>query len=139
MFTDHGMPAGLHTVTIIEQLKALPESPWADLYGTGLHDRGLATILSRYEVASRSVRVGDFSRKGYTVDDLWQPWSRYCPNVPPQEGSQGSQPEPNQDHVTLVTPNGRQRTDSCAVCGLPIDPTLAALGDTTHPGCEDPL
>lgn len=30
-------------------------------------------------------------------------------------------------------------SDPCAVCGEPMDPTLAAAGDTTHPNCEPPF
>jgi hypothetical protein len=91
VFTAAGLPAGMHTATILAQLKALPESPWADLYGTGLHNRGLATMLGRYEVQSRSVRVGDASRKGYTIEDLCGPWSRYLdpPIVPLEKGHKG--------------------------------------------------
>jgi hypothetical protein len=100
-------------------------------------------------VQSRSVRVGDASRKGYTIEDLWGPWSRYLdpPIVPPGEGSQGSQPELYQDHVTLVTPNGRERTGlqsdpshsngKCTTCGYRLDQWLITQGATTHPSCSD--
>jgi len=137
IFTDAGMPSGMHTMVILAALKDLSESPWADLHGTGLHDRGLASMLGRYEVASKPVRVGEVVRKGYTVEGMAEPWRRYlnAPIVAPQEGLQGLQglqDDLYQDHVTLVTPNGKERSaevaDSaevrqavtCADCGTSI-------------------
>jgi Protein of unknown function (DUF3631) len=53
---------------------------------------GLATMLGRYEAASKPVRIGETVRKGYTAEDLWESWSRYltdAPNDPPEKGYKG--------------------------------------------------
>jgi hypothetical protein len=144
VFTDAGMPSGMHTIAILAALKDLSESPWADLHGTGLHDRGLASMLGRYEVASKPVRVGEVVRKGYTVESLAEPWRRYLntPIVPPEEGLQGLQglqDDPQQDHVTLVTPNEKERTaeavDSATLCaadGCPHEARNALVTCAAH-------
>ena len=82
----------LHTDTILERLFAIDDAPWAMLGGKGLDGRGLANLLKRYGVHSKSVRVGDRSAKGYSAADLYDKWSRYVPSARVATvGSQGSQ------------------------------------------------
>jgi Protein of unknown function (DUF3631)/Toprim-like len=53
----------------------LPFGGWND--GKGLDARGLAKLLKAYGVKPKSVRIGDRTPKGYSADDLRDPWARY--------------------------------------------------------------
>jgi len=73
----------MSTEQILKALHSIDESPWDDLYGKPLNPRGLAQRLRRYEVSSTSVRVGDWTGKGYRRADLHDAWARYLPSRPP--------------------------------------------------------
>lgn len=95
----------LPTSTILDQLHALPESPWADLRGKPLDARGLAHRLGQYGVKSRDVRVGPRAEnrvaKGYTAADLHDPWSRYVP--PPTTEDPSGSPRKSATGATSAT------------------------------------
>ena len=108
----------LSTETILERLTAMDDAPWADLRGKPLDARGLSRRLARYEVAPKTMRIGDKTPKGYERGDLLDAWGRY---LPPSVAKS----------ATSATP--QQTIPSCTVCGFPVDP---ALGDVdTHPSC----
>jgi hypothetical protein len=67
------------TSELLENLNAMDESPWGDLRGKPLDSRGLAMRLKRYGVASKTVRIGAATPKGYTREDLHDAWQRYLP------------------------------------------------------------
>lgn len=69
----------MSTTSILDELNALDDAPWGDLRGRPLDARGLSTRLRKYGVCSRTLRVDDHVVKGYDVDDLHDPWSRYLP------------------------------------------------------------
>jgi Protein of unknown function (DUF3631) len=56
------------TEAILRALHALNESPWNDLKGKPLNDRGLAQRLRQYEIKPRVLGVG--SHRGYRREDL---------------------------------------------------------------------
>jgi hypothetical protein len=76
IFVGDAMP----TVAVLKALHELPEAPWSDLKGKPITDRWLASNLSKYEVKSHSVRVGDAVPKGYRRADLHDVWARYLPS-----------------------------------------------------------
>ena len=76
VFGDH---AGLSTVDILHALNELEDAPWGDLRGKALDARGLSQRMRRYNVKSKTVRIGEHTVKGYAADDLADPWSRYLP------------------------------------------------------------
>jgi len=80
VFTDAGSDH-LSTEAILAGLLGLEESPWADIRGKALDARNLARRLSKYQVASKTVRVGDKTPKGYDRADLADVWSRYLADV----------------------------------------------------------
>jgi len=74
------------TVAILDRLHALPESPWNDLKGKQLDDRGLAFRLRQYNVKSKNLSIGGEHGprpKGYTRADLHDAWARYLVPPPP--------------------------------------------------------
>jgi hypothetical protein len=67
----------LRTETLLEDLRADPEAPWAGWKGRGLTAHGLARILRRYGVQPEQRRVGDQVVRGYSEAALRDVWSRY--------------------------------------------------------------
>lgn len=64
---------------LLSALHHMDEAPWADLRGKPLDQRGLARRLTQYGVKSRNVRIGERVVKGYSREDLHDPWTRYLP------------------------------------------------------------
>ena len=69
----------LTTETILKALNAMEESPWGNIRGNPLDARGLARRLSRYEIKSKTIRIGEQVAKGYDRADFFDAWSRYVP------------------------------------------------------------
>ncbi len=67
------------TQTILLSLNRIDESPWGDLRGKPLDERGLANRLKPYGVKSKTIRVGESTPKGYRREDLLDAWRRYLP------------------------------------------------------------
>lgn len=72
---------------IEDQPVHLDEAPWADIYGKPLNARSLAMRLREYGVKSKNIRTEGKVTKGYTAEDLHDPWERYLPalGLPPHE------------------------------------------------------
>ncbi len=69
----------MSTKAILQALINLEESPWGDIKGKPINDRGLATRLRNYGVKSRTVRIGEVTPKGYRRADLHDAWTCYLP------------------------------------------------------------
>ncbi len=65
------------TKWLLEKLHSLDESPWGDLRGKPLDDRGLANRLRRYDIKPKTVRIDTTTVKGYDRSDLHDVWQRY--------------------------------------------------------------
>jgi Protein of unknown function (DUF3631)/Toprim-like len=69
---------------LLAYLNGLEESPWgARRRGEGLDARGLAKMLRPFRIKSKTVRIGDETRKGYQVEWFEDAFARYLP--PPAE------------------------------------------------------
>jgi len=73
----------MSTRAMLAELKMLDESPWNDIRGKELDDRGLAHRLRQYEIRSRTVRIGDDTPKGYRRADFENAWASYLPPSSP--------------------------------------------------------
>jgi hypothetical protein len=71
----------LPTKVLLEKLHALAESPWRDLRGKPLDDRGLANRLREYDIKSKDVRTSTGTLKGYYRADFQDAWVRYLPPI----------------------------------------------------------
>jgi hypothetical protein len=119
----------LATETILKALHALDESPWGDIKGKPLNDRGLASRLRAYDIKPKVVRIGDSTPRGYVKEDFHEAWLRYL--GPPAQGSATS--------ATSAT----EPPPCCVCCGQPDrphDPLLQAADgnvglDWVHRGC----
>ena len=72
----------LATAALLEALNAMEEAPWGDLKGKALESRGLARLLSRYDVKPCKLRTLTATANGYRRTDLHDAWQRYVP-LPP--------------------------------------------------------
>ena len=78
-----GRDENLATDALLERLRDRDKSPWKDVYGKPLDDRGFAEASQAYGIKSKTVRVdGDRTPKGYSFDDFYEPWKRYLPALP---------------------------------------------------------
>jgi hypothetical protein len=88
LLTDtHTVFQGFERVTTADLLAGLvdiEESPWGDWWGKAVEEgdlrgpgRRLATLLSRYGIRSKNLRIGESVQKGYQAEDFTDAWSRY--------------------------------------------------------------
>jgi hypothetical protein len=75
-----GSDQRLAAKVIIDRLCELPESPWKDIRGKPLEERGLARRLKVYGIKSKTVRVEGRTPKGYDAADFADAWKRYLPS-----------------------------------------------------------
>ena len=120
----------LPTQAILDQLHALDESPWGEWYGHPLTARELAKLLKPYGATPRVIRVGDATPRGYRRADLHDAWKRYGGSA-----TDATSETPLASTVASVA-SVADTPQACSVCNLPLDPGLAARGDTTHPTCD---
>ena len=78
-------------------------SPWHDLRGKPLDERGLAHRLRQYDIKSKNIRTDGSVSKGYARGDFQDVWDRYLPPHTPPEKSATS--------VTGVTTSKNQRVE----------------------------
>jgi hypothetical protein len=69
----------LPTKGLLQRLISLDESPWGDIKGKPLDERGLAHRLRQYSIESRQIRINETTLKGYRREDFVDPWRRYAP------------------------------------------------------------
>ena len=117
-----GELTGMSTSEILRSLHEIHDSPWNDLKGKPLDDRGLSRRLKPYGVTRTTIRIGETTVKGYRREDLWDAWERYL-SPPPntsvtKETSETQSPvvtgvthvtdlqQAKRDHVTHESDNG---------------------------------
>lgn len=64
---------------LLRRLHDRPESPWADIRGKPLDQRGLAVRLRKYRIKSSDIKIDGTNRKGYRVQDFHNHWKRLLP------------------------------------------------------------
>lgn len=74
-----GNETALPTEQLLFRLQELPESPWTNLKGKPLDDRGLAGRLRKYDIRPKVIRTGGRTPRGYERADLADAWDRYLP------------------------------------------------------------
>ena len=88
-------------------LIGLEDAPWEDHFGKPISQRKIATLLADYEVRSATRRIGDETRKGYSIIDFEDAWQRYLPpesvtNVTSQS-VEGETPSSHRSQTGVVT------------------------------------
>lgn len=141
--------------SLLEALHGLEESPWSDLRGKPLDERGLAQRLRQYGLKSRTVRIGTTTMKGYVRTDFIDVWQRYLPppatRVTSVTSVTSSAVVPLDRHrrpdetlsVTLVTDvtHPADGGPMCAQCGgrdgVFCDASVGGKPVVLHVGCKD--
>ena len=90
------------TTGLLEALNAMEDAPWGDLKGKALESRGLARMLSRYDVKPCKLRTGTTTANGYRRADLHDAWQRYLPLPPQVSGTSGTYGTGKASDVRLV-------------------------------------
>jgi Protein of unknown function (DUF3631) len=153
--------ADLHTVfaeaseltskVILSRLLELPESPWNDIRGKPLDDRGLAKRLRPYGIKPKNIRIGPATPRGYVRADLEDVWRRYLPPSP-QNSKTGKTSKTSQDKQAPVLDvldvldlrrngGGAARGHRCDQCGAGGETQEVHYGDASawlHRVCEAP-
>ncbi len=142
----------LSTEAILDQLTGLDESPWGDLRGKPLTDRGLAARLRPYKVKPKTLRIGDKTPRGYERADFAEAWERYTPTpsaeskttktsetnsaLPSQNVSLRSAADPKHQHLseTSIPHNSSPVSDVLDV--LPFTARQGACPSCAGEGCR---
>jgi hypothetical protein len=72
-----GNSDSMFTAAVLDALAKIEESPWSDIKGKALTDRGLAERLRPYGIKSKNIRIGTVVNRGYSRGDFLDTWSRY--------------------------------------------------------------
>jgi hypothetical protein len=80
----------LDSKTLVERLCSRDESPWRDIRGRSLDERGLASRLKPYGIKSKVVRIGEKTPRGYALEDFHDAWNRYLASWEPPGNSRNS-------------------------------------------------
>jgi hypothetical protein len=106
IFEDQGVDR-LHSATLVESLRDLEESPWAN-FAISLTPNKLAWYLKPFGIHPKQMRIGD-NKKGYWKEWFADAWARYLPPSGGDSGETGETPklghtyEPNE---TTASVNG---------------------------------
>jgi hypothetical protein len=79
----------LWTKNLIDKLCERDESPWKDIRGKPLDDRGFSKRLKAYGIKSKDVWIGGTTRKEYNKDDFHDAWAHYLPACFSIKGDEG--------------------------------------------------
>jgi hypothetical protein len=130
VFSGHDV---MPTTTILEKLQAIEDGPWADMHGKPIDARRLSRMLGKYQVKPKVVRIGDFTPRGYTREQLADLWRRYLD--PPVSATSATSATSLASHVADVADvaltagieDAQQTLDEqppdgtvCAKCSAPI-------------------
>jgi hypothetical protein len=76
----------ISSADLIEKLKQVETSPWADWSkGKGLTVNGLSKLLKPFGIGPRQVRLEDRTLKGYARELFTDAWGRYLPRLIPSQ------------------------------------------------------
>jgi hypothetical protein len=109
-----GAEQALPTEQLLQRLHERPESPWRDIRGKPLDDRGLARRLKPFGIRSKVIRLAGRTPRGYQAEQFHEAWRRYLPQA--QQAPQAQQ---------LSICNGLSVADVADVADKPAKSPLA--------------
>jgi hypothetical protein len=130
--TVFGSAEEMPTESLLRGLHLLKESPWTDLKGKPLNDRGLAHRLRQYEV--KPTVLGGGAQRGYRREDLHDAWEIYLPCEYNPNGSVGIYSQDRESAPTFLSLSDRSVTSVTSVTngGIAGVAAVAAVTDVTH-------
>ncbi len=103
----------LSTLDLLEELLALPESPWCDWRnGRQLTDEALANLLRQFDIRSEQVRRSGKRVRGYSRQRFVDAWARYLPSSTRDTRDNAGAMQPSGDSDTCVNPSATQVQDA---------------------------
>ena len=131
----------LWTETLLDRLHGRPKSPWKEIRGKPLDDRGLARRVKGFGVQSRDIKLNGQVRKGYRAEQFHDAWRRYLTLSATRATSATSLFNENKKvaEVAEVAPSRGNGASNCAQCGKPGADLQAAYGDVAahlHRSCS---
>jgi len=139
-----GHDEALWTETLLQRLHERDESPWKDIRGKPLDDRGLAKRLKGFGVRSCDVKLQGTNKKGYRAEHLADAWHRYLPDLSATSATSATElirQNKKVAPVALVAANDGPEIEACAHCGrLADDLIIASRGNglaRLHRECLD--
>jgi hypothetical protein len=118
--TVFGDRLAMATSDLLAGLLRLEESPWGDLKGKPLNDRGLASRLRKYDAKPKQFRQQEKTR-GYLRADLQDAWDRYLPPSPATSGTSGTDAENSAESRTASEDSSRYAGDADRYSAAPAD------------------
>jgi hypothetical protein len=128
---DQELPSKL----ILSRLIDLPESPWGDIHGKSLDERGLAKRLRAYGVKPKVIRIGTATPRGYSRVDLEDAWRRYLSPLPEKSATSATSATNVQIQAVRVADNVADVADAAALSQsekLNRNNAVADVADVAH-------
>ncbi|WP_338690424.1 DUF3631 domain-containing protein [Bradyrhizobium sp. 26S5] len=110
-----GTDAKLWTDSLLQRLHDRPESPWKNIGGRPLDDRGLAKRLKGYGIKSCDVKISGTNKKGYQAESFADAWKRYLPIMSATSATSATELNSQNNPVAEVAQVAH--TGRCAHCG----------------------
>jgi hypothetical protein len=108
----------VQSARLVELLKSIEDSPWADLrHGKGLTQNGLSKLLRPFGINSKKLRFGpgpNDSLMGYELGMFKDAFARYLNSQPPFSDISSGTPEQNKENSNLS-----QKTSGTGVYSVP--------------------
>jgi len=112
----------ISSMDLLSALHGMETAPWGNIKGEPIDSRFLARSLAKYEIpTNNTVKIDGRAVKGYQRSHFADAWDRYLgAPVVSEIGNSG---------------NPGNSEPECAVCTLPLHPSIATLG--IHPTCNE--
>ncbi|WP_338827629.1 DUF3631 domain-containing protein [Bradyrhizobium sp. 27S5] len=131
-----GTDAKLWTDSLLQRLHDRPESPWKNIGGRPLDDRGLAKRLKGYGIKSCDVKISGTNKKGYQAESFADAWKRYLPIMSATSATSATELNSQNNPVAEVA----QVAHKCALCGVGgqlVEVLRGDVGVHLHRPCID--
>jgi putative DNA primase/helicase len=124
---------------ILKALLELGDRPWREAdHGRPLTLLRLARLLKPYGVEPHVTRIGDRTPRGYLLDDLQDPFTRYLDPLDPQHPQHPQRPGEDTDTVTHVqVQRGKAATGLESASGPPTSRLVAGVAGVAGPAFPD--
>lgn len=117
----------ISSADLIEKLKQIEISPWADWgKGKGLTANGLARLLKPFGITPRGIRVDEQTPKGYIQESFDEAFARYLLPQPSRSDFQTATP-PQPACLLIETDFSNRNTEA--------DVAVTKSASTTHKHC----
>jgi putative DNA primase/helicase len=116
VFDERGIDR-IASAALVESLREIEDGPWAEWHkGRGLTTNSLASLLRRFDIRSRNVRIRQEVLKGFHLEQFEDPFGRYLSARPPFQSATTLQPA---SYASLRPSSSRYTHDDVAASNAP--------------------